>query len=66
MERVPKRIKLILLKKKKAVGFFCPTLLVGYLTYSRNINTECPRSRIEAAVPFFIHNNSLQYQYNFT
>ena len=51
MERIPKRIKLILLKKKGS-GIFCPTLLVGYLTYSRNIETECPRSRIEAAVPF--------------
>ena len=52
MERVPKRIKLILLTKKIGSGIFCQTLLVGYLTFSRNIKTECPRSRIEAAVPF--------------
>lgn len=52
MERVPKRIKFILLTKKIGSGIFCQTLLVGYLTYSRNIKTECPRSRIEAAVPF--------------
>ena len=51
MERVPKRIKLILLKKKGS-GIFCQTLLVSYLTYSRNIKTECPRSRIETTVPF--------------
>ena len=64
MERVPKRIKLILLKKKRKWDFL--SNFACYLTYSRNIKTECPRSRVEAAVPFFIHNNSLQYQYNFT
>ena len=37
-----------------------------YLSYRRNIKTECPRSRLEAAVPFLIHDNSLQFQYNFT
>ena len=37
-----------------------------YLSYRRNIKTECPRSRLEAAVPFLIHDNSLQFQYNFS
>ena len=47
-------------KKKIGSGIFRQTLPVGYLTYSRNIKTGRPRPRLEAVVPFFIHNNSLQ------